>query len=300
MFSNRAMTLVELLTVVAIIGLLLLVMVPTLSTAVGYARLACCSGAMRNVHSATMSYAGIHSGRMPPFAFSDYLGDLPLSGHWGGSDPTEDPGAFGRVGVEYVNLWSLEREELILPSCLVCPAAAADLADGRASYFHHTRRYSTYCLRFPYSRDLFNGSDGLWNTWGFSIYGMKAGGLPERVGQYYQDVPQVEIDRSYRLLAPADAGDGVYDVASDAMLADAFWRRDYFAPAPDGAARDVSADWCHGDVFNVAFGDGSVKHIRDDGVVAANCRTADSAPADDGAHYATHAERIWQFFDSSK
>jgi len=301
---RQGWTLVELLVIIAVIALLLSILMPSLSGARRQARLAACASKMRGVHTALVHYAAFNDSRLPPFAFSDYAGDVPLSGHWGGASQSGDPAAFGRLGVRTVNLWALVVRGLISPQHLICPGADGGLADGRASYFEYTCQYSTYCLRVPAGEELFDKAPSLAYRGGelMGIYAQAAGGQDVRVGSDYETVPLVRIDRAYSTAGAVACGDGDYDFAADVVLADAFWRQNYSAdasPPPGLTAWPVRAGWCHGQYFNALTGDGAVRAVRDDGTVEANCITPASAPPDDGWHYATYAERVWQFFDST-
>ena len=85
-------TLVELLIVLAVLVLLLAMLVPSLSAARRQASMSACAMQMRGVGAALKQFAVANRNRLPPFAFSDYEGNLPLSGHWGGwRSPTRGP-----------------------------------------------------------------------------------------------------------------------------------------------------------------------------------------------------------------
>ena len=250
----KGWTLAELLVIIAILALLASLLVPSLSAARSQARLASCAASMHSVHVAVMSYAADHDRRMMPFAFS---ADLPLSGHWGGVSQANDPDAFAREGVAHVNFGALTAEEYASSATLICPGADGDVRKGSAGYFPHTKRFSTYCLRFPYSEDLFVSAPLLAYRDGslLGVYAKKAGGQLERVGKEYYRVPLVRIDLLYATAADAACGDGVYTVATDAMLADAFWRQEHSVEAPQTAGGlegyPVRAAWYHGAQFNV-------------------------------------------------
>ena len=299
-------TLIELVIVIAIISLLSAVLVPSLTAAKDRARLTACAAAMRNLHVALMSYAASNHRRLPPFTFSSYSGNLPLSGHWGGASQLNDPAvAFTLKGTSCMNLWTLVNEGLISPSRLVCPGAAAELRSGQGSYFRHSFRYSTYCMRLPYSRDLFDTAPNLADRGDtlLGIYGQAAGGRQIRIGMNYQVVPILRTDWTYRTDDDVTCGDGVYNVAEDAMFSDAFWRQEHYEAAgssPGLQTYPVRQGWCHGRRFNVCYGDGAVRVVRDDGTVEANTVPPGGTVADDGANYATYAERVWQYFDAAR
>jgi len=304
MRSTGGWTLVETLACVGVIALLSATVIPSLAATKERSRLVACAAGMHDIHNALMTHLADHDRRFPPFAFSDWNGNLPLSGHWGGHEPG-DPVAAGRRGTDCVNLPVLVRDGRIRSDRLVCPGAEGLPPRGPASYFPRTRRFSTYCLRFPPSEDLFRESPQLAYRFGGKILGvylMAAGGQDVRVGTIRQTAPLLRVDRTYRLVPAAACGDGVYDPASDALLADAFWRRDTSAPAPAGAAKGyaVRAGWCHGTAFNVVDGGGAVRTIIDDGTIEANCLAPQHSLPDDGQNYATYAERVWQFLDARR
>jgi hypothetical protein len=263
---------------------------------------------MHDVHAGIMSYCTINSQRLPPFAFSDPLNtNLPLSGHWGGATQNADPAAFGRLGVQWVNLWVLVRDGLTPPGQLICPGAAPELAAGQGSYFPYTFRFSTYCLRMPTSADLFDAAPVTWGRYGMGIYAVAPGGQNSPVkltdpfgARYYEQVPQVRLDRRYELVAGAACGDGQYDPLMDVLLADSFWQQRQTADPPRVCGLQswpVEASWCHGARFNVLAGNGAVRTVTDDGTVRANTLAPGAALPADGAHFASYAERVWQFFD---
>jgi len=310
---RRGFTLVELFTCLAIIAVLAGLLVPSFSSARERARLIGCAAAMHDIHQALMSYAAIHDQRLPPFSFSDLRrASLPESGHWGGISQETDPVAFvRRTGKLAVNLWALVREGAISPDRLICPAAAGEVRTGEAGLFPYTTKFSTYCLRFPYSDDLFNDAPGIRSFYApepMRVYLSRSGGdvftvggNAQAVGAYRETVPLVRLDRRYRIDAAAACGDGEYGVASDAMFADAFWwrdRREETASRSNLRGYSIRAGWSHGGRFNVAGGGGAVRTITDDGTVRDNSNPPAGLLSDDGLYHATYAERIWQFFDA--
>jgi len=305
---RRGFTLVELFTCLAIIAVLAGLLVPSFSSARERARLISCAAAMHDIHQAVMSYAAMHDQRLPPFSFSD-LGRpvLPESGHWGGISQIGDPAAFGRTRwAEFsaLNLWALVREGAISPERLICPSSAGQVRTGEAGLFPYTTKYSTYCLRFPYSEDLFNDAPGIRSFYApepMRVYLYRSGGDVFTAGKYPQVTPMVRLDRRYRIDAAAACGDGEYSVASDAMFADAFWwrgRSEETASRPGLQGYSIRAGWSHGGRFNVAAGDGAVRTITDAGTVRDNSNPPAGLLGDDGLYQATYAERIWQFFDA--
>lgn len=304
MRGRRAWTLVELLVVVAIVGLLMAILMPSLGQAQRLAVLGACAAQMHDVGAAVTSYAAVYDQQLPPFAFSTPHPDaasLPLSGHWGGVSQPGDPAGFGRLGVDSVNLWSLTRAGQTAPAALICPGAPSGLDDGRASYFDHSIRFSTYCVRFPGGEDVFSAAPSTWDRWGMGIYRMAAGG--QRVppgtcppGVPRERVPLVRLDGQYRL--PDAGGGGTYDVGRDVLLADTFWLRGVDEPPAANtelASYPRRADWCHGEWFNALRGDGSVRRARDDGTIA----EAIADPPGDDAWDAATAARIWAYFDAA-
>jgi len=313
MRSRRAWTLAEMLIVIAALVLVSGALLPSFSAARQRARLAACQAAMHQVHAAVGIYASAARMHMPPFAFSEVSSpSLPVSGHWGGWEYPDDPSLFGGLtaGKRWVNLYSLVEADMVPADAMICPGALAKLGDGGASYFPHTRKFSTYCLRFPPSADLFAGSPLLANRGRggplLGVYREAAGGqqlLEAYQGPHgevgrRQTVPLVRLDRRYRIDPEAACGDGVYDVAVDAMFADTFWCDGL--DAADSGRFQVRAERCHGRSFNVAYGAGAVRTIYDDGTIEENSLLAGGSTIGDGNFQAAPAERIWQFLDSDR
>lgn len=65
MKSPQAFTLIELLTVIAIIGILAAILIPTMGAVRGKARQAQCASNLRQLHSATLLFAGDNKDRIP-------------------------------------------------------------------------------------------------------------------------------------------------------------------------------------------------------------------------------------------
>ena len=120
-------TLTELVVIIAIVGTLATLVIPSFVGVREAARLALCASSMRGVVAGLTGYVAVNRCRLPPFAFSDWTGNLPLSGHWGGVSQPGDPAGFGRRCVDCVNLWVLVHEQAVSPGQLICPAAAAEL-----------------------------------------------------------------------------------------------------------------------------------------------------------------------------
>lgn len=292
----RGFTLMELLMISGIIALLGSLVLPSLGQAQRSARLIQCRSQLHQIGQALHGYAAANNNRLPPFAFSDFSADIALSGHWGGVSQSGDPAAFGRLGMECVNLWALAKENFADPQSLLCPGAEADLRRGTTSYFPYTRRFSTYCMRFPASRTLFSESPWLARIDDnlLTVYLRQAGGQRSSGATGSEVVPQVRLDRSYRL----DASGATYDASADALLADTFWRREY-RQTPEllqgGRSYDVQWDLCHGATYNVLLGNGAVRSAADNGTVDANSNSPQRtiAPADS----VRCSEAIWLFFD---
>lgn len=291
------------MAVIAIISLLISVLVPTIHSAKQRAHLAVCQTNLKSLSAGLWLYAADHESLFPPFAFSSAAeADLLLSGHWGGSQNPNDPDLFGRMADEmaHVNLNALAYGQYITAKGLVCPGSAAALQNGEASFFPHTDQFSTYCLRFPHSEDLFRdapllrasavgGSDVL------GIYRYAASGYGKYFmnssthGQMYQTVPFVHSERTYR------TAQEVYDPGRCALLADAFWLPACPAPAgPD--SKPVIRRRCHENKYNVLFGHGGVMTVTDDGTIEANAATPDNPVGQ--APYYEQAETLWAFFDA--
>jgi len=296
-----------------VISLLLGILLPSFSGIKARARLTVCAGRMRGVGVGLIQFAAARRNRLPPFAFSDFDCDLPLSGHWGGPSQAADPALFGRpalAGAD-LNCWRLVAENIIEPRELICPSAGRGLTGGKASYFPHTRKFSTYCLRMPYSEDLFRMAPDLLNWQGqglLFVYAMRAGGQaapgadPDSI-HWHQRVPLVRLDWTYHETDPASGEQRVVDLANGPMLADAFWYQQHshcVDSVPGLQAYEVCAGWCHGEWFNVLFGDGSVHGVRDDGTVAANSVAPGTQPAADANHHAAEAVKVWRYFEDNR
>ena len=300
-----AFTLIEFLVVAAIIVLLGAMLIPSLSHARGVARFSTCASQMHALSQGLALYSATHQQMMPPFEFSDYAGNLPVSGHWGGPDQSNDPVLLGRPGgMVNVNLWSLVFEGMTRRDALNCPSSPCNL-DYPPSLFPYTRQFSSYCMRFPYSADVFAEAPALANRDGklLGVYGFAAGGQPYRIGTNRYVVPQVRMYTRYSIVIDG-VPQGVFDPAQGAILSDLFWRQDDSIPAPADTKKGPEGykqrwAWCHGRAFNVLFGNGAVRSIEDTGTVSANTIAPGGQLADDHANYATYAEKVWQFFEMS-
>ncbi|MBN1553640.1 MAG: type II secretion system protein [Phycisphaerae bacterium] len=304
MRRGRGFTLLEVMVVIAILGLLVSILVPAVQSARSAARLAVCQAGAKSLSAAIWFYAADFDCRFPPFSFSSVAQpDLLLSGHWGGSRNPADPDLFGRFPDEmaHVNLGMLVSTNYIPAGGLICPGADGALRDGTASFFPYSDQFSTYCLRFPPSEDLFRDARQLrtgvkGGPHVLAIYRFAAGGHWEYVstgtgaGATRQMVPYVHSERTYR------TSSGVFDPAQSALLADAFWMRDYEASPVGPGAKRVIRRLCHGDKYNVLFGHGGVETVEDDGTMQ-NLAAAEGASPDGQSPYYDQAEAIWEFLD---
>lgn len=294
-------TLIEVLVIITIIALVIVIALPSLNQARQRVRLATCAMQMHHLHTGLLSFAAVHDSSLPPFGFSSLTDpSLPLSGHWGGVSRLDDPMllwiAADEENLRTVNLSTLVETRHVDASGLICPGAGVG---GDVGYFAHTGKFSTYCMRFPYSRDLFrNAPDLAWNSGGLlGVYlGRSFGG--EMLIHDRQTVPLVSLRWRYRTEPEVACGDGEYTVMDDAMFADAFWYQRHEEAGETPFA--VNRAWCHGDRFNVAYGGGAVRTIRDDGTLAACSAAPSCQPEADGVYHATNAERIWQYFDARR
>lgn len=289
--EGKGFTLIELLVVIAIIALLVSILCPSLVRATQQAKLVVCQYNSASIHKGLILYTNESNQNLPPFAFSSGVSpNLPLSGHWGGVADPGDPSAFGRIGMENINLWALVGPSFVNEASLICPAADGDLGSNAKNYFPYNERFSTYCIRFPHSEDVFRDSPDLAYKAGgelLGIYCWAAGGQRVRVGTEYQTIPLINMERTYRV-------DGeVFDPGQDALLVDVFWLDDESPQLAIANVQKPSA--CHGLGYNVLHGDGSVKVAIDNGTVSANAISTGVATP-----YAGRAENIWHYFDNAK
>lgn len=288
--------------VLAALAVLAGTLLPCLSAAKAQARLSVCAVQMRGVGAALRLYATSHRECFPPFAFSDQVGNLPLSGHWGGPSQPGDPGCFGRQDVSDVNLWRLVADGLLASRQMICPGADCSPEAPEAGYFPYTGRFSTYCLRMLYSTDVFRDVPELayWAGQGLlGIYTQAGSGHQFHFGGEFLTVPYLRADVRYREADPRGLEVRAVDLAGEAVMSDEFWYQRYHAPAPTRAGLmtyPVRAAWCHGRNFNVLFGDGAVRAVADDGTVAANSLAPGTQAAPDDCYFAGQAIRVWRYF----
>ncbi|MBN1943353.1 MAG: type II secretion system protein [Phycisphaerae bacterium] len=305
MHRSRGFTLLEVMIVIAIISLLVSILVPAVRSARNSARLAACQAGLKNLSAGLWLYTAEYQSLFPPFAFSSAAQpDLLLSGHWGGSQNPADPDLFGRFPDEMarVNLQTLVHTHYITAEGLICPGADGALRDGKASYFPYSDQFSTYCLRFPHSEDLFRGAQELRASPKggpdvLAIYRFAASGHWEYIpggsggGATRQMVPYVHTEYTY------DTDGGVYDPALSALLADTFWTREYSATSSDPGAKRVWRGRCHEKKYNVLFGHGGVTTITDDGTIQSAAIPPGQAPTGRAPYY-EQAEMLWSFLDA--
>ena len=242
--ARKGFSLIEVMAVVTCLGLLTGISVPSLSAARDIAKRAACAAQMHQIGLGLSTYAALHRFAMPPFRFCDTSGNLPASGHWGG--PSQfDPVIFANP--QPINLWCLAAENMLQPACLMCPAASADLRSGRLSLFPYTSQFSTYCLRFPPSPDLFEESPALANYGKKGLLGVYlgyAGGQTVHVGgtggASQETVPLVRLNRRYALDEGVCFGRTTFDPAVDIIASDEFWWQGRYEVAPQAPAGLVS------------------------------------------------------------
>ncbi len=309
-------TLVELIVVIAIMIVLTAIALPTFSSVRRRVTMVSCAGRLRTVHQGIMSFVAENNRHLPPFRVSDVSFSLPEAGHWGGPEKPSDTvllgsfgsGAGGDAGKTFsANMWTLVKDGFISSQALVCPSAPSELRDGRASLFPQTGKFSTYCLRFPYSWDVFRSAPGhkgpneanLLRNYAIAAGGQikptqTQGGLANSLNE--RRLPRIRIDLRYRISQSVACGDGDYDAGSDALLADGFWQQDQEESSDD--SYPLRAAWSHDNQFNVLYGNGAVRTVSDDGnSVAPYTNSPEKQLEDDGFHDATYTEKVWQFFD---
>ena len=297
----------ELLVVLGVVALLLAMVMPSLSAAKEQSRRTACAAQLKSLGTALRTYGTEHQEQMPPFAFSDQQGNLPLSGHWGGVSQNSDPACMPNRHVQDINLWRLVRWGYAGQAQLICPAAKTELKGRTSSYFSYTTKFSTYCLRMPYSYDLFRESPGLANFGNNGLlfaYRNDAGGEVFPWVTSRPVIPLARMDMEYSEVDPVSGVQRTMRPWENAILADNFWYQDFSQPAnspmPQVQGYPVQASWLHGDRFNVLFG-GGVLSIQDNGgTVAANTVKGSVPPANDNANYASYAIRVWRFFEDRR
>jgi prepilin-type N-terminal cleavage/methylation domain-containing protein len=309
MSRRSAFTLVELLVVLAVISLLTVLLVPSVVGARALARQATCTSQLHSISTALATYLDSNNLRFPPFGFSDSTANLPLSSHWGGIESNADPlcksqrnfaGSGAASAVYPTGLWAVHAAGMLSAETLMCPSSPVR---GGGSYFPYTRQFSSYSLRFPYSRDVFINSpaamcaDSSGKQKGklldAYIYAVGGQNLPFSKSA---NVPLLRQDRTYKIEG-ATGPSAIFDPAASAIIADEFWMQDH---SKGNAGKELYAQrigWCHGTSFNVLFGNGSIKTVQDDGTVAANSCAPAQTLANDNANYSTYYQASWAFFE---
>ena len=313
MKTDRAFTLMELVVTTSTIVLLAAIAMPSFIYARQEARQVACCAQLHQIATALTTYQAVNRFRFPPFSFSDFNGNIPVSGHWGGPIQKDSTLTFRHPGISpdtNVNLWSLAQGNMLPAQALVCLSAPSALRDGDTSLFAYTNKFSSYCLRFPVSGDLFDESPDLANYNGadlLNVYRTYCSGQEALVshagmGATNQTVPALRLNKTYRLVPAVVSAKDTFDPAADAVIADGFWWPDVHQAAPVSKKYrtfPVEGRWSHQSDFNVLFGGGSVHTFRDGGIIRDNSPSAALTLNDDGQYYASYGERIWQFFDTA-
>jgi len=307
MRRSAAFTLIELLVVLCVIATLVVLIVPTVGSARQTARRASCANQLHVISIGLGSYCTANNLRFPPFGFSDETANLGLSGHWGGIESPSDPLLRRTRQFSVANLWALQACDMVPAEALICSSSPLRGSPGE-SYFAYTRRFSTYSLRFPHSREVFSESPELANysmglTRGqlLDAYTFAVGGRTVPVGAREQRIlPSIRQDRTYTLES-SDGLPAVFDPMNSAIVADTFWMNDYSRPAGAGEIYSQHWSWCHGRSFNVLMGNGHLRMVEDDGTVASGSCQGGRQPIDEtGLNMGPQVQKIWAFFESRR
>jgi prepilin-type processing-associated H-X9-DG protein len=303
-------TLVELLVVISMVFLLVAMLLPSLSSAKRQAGVASCSFQVRALLTGLSQYASDTQDLLPPIGFASLPGNIPLSGHWGGYSQDRDPTRWYANHFDDVNLWALLRGGYVTPGHLLCGGCDSSLRKGNAGYFPFSGKFSTYCLRSPYSADLFSSSPNLMNysrgdlmfaycaaSSGVSV----SGGRGDGWDTLDTVLPYARFSRDYVEAHPVGGTQRKLNYTQSPILSDGFWLESFRKrkpPPPEGGySLEVKGSWSHADRFNVGYGDGRVRTVRDKDKLIWKNSTHDQPPPDDGHMYASYAMNVWRFFE---
>ncbi|HLS27794.1 MAG TPA: prepilin-type N-terminal cleavage/methylation domain-containing protein [Opitutales bacterium] len=131
---KQAFTLIELLTVIAIIGILAAILIPVVGQAREQAKVAQCAIHLRDLGSAVLLYANDHNDFVPPHIV-DYASDPSNTSEWGVAVGPERHGVIGLLlapekGGARIPGWS--GDYLDSPHPLICPATREELYNDPA------------------------------------------------------------------------------------------------------------------------------------------------------------------------
>ncbi|TWT45395.1 hypothetical protein RAS1_18180 [Phycisphaerae bacterium RAS1] len=148
MKTRRAITLVELLTCIAIIVALLAILLPTITRAKSQARRVKCMSNLRQLGAAFHMYAGDHLGRAMPLAYTD--NDV-----LAGGDPVYWWGASSGDGVDHTRgfTWPYLNSDLRAAGIYECPEqpVGSYLPQGASRSVTSTYGYNGYYLSPPHT-----------------------------------------------------------------------------------------------------------------------------------------------------
>jgi len=159
MTNKRAFTLVELLTVIAIIMLLVAILVPALTRAIELARRAICSTRLSAIGKAMALYAGANDSCFPVAPAVIWTGQgasNSWTGKTNGKYRTTEPVPTDSDVPVTASQWLLVRGGNLSPTAFICPSTD-DTADepGTASYEYYdfsSRDHISYSFQMPYGR----------------------------------------------------------------------------------------------------------------------------------------------------
>jgi len=143
--GNKAFTLVELVIVIAVIGILTTLIVPSLIRAVELARRAVCNSNIRTIVQGLVQYSS-DSQEMPKVPVSSWNTRI-------GTNRTSNPFSANSVRNHSSNLWLLAREEHVGLEAFVCPSTTDTPYEGEQIKNYWDFRSSlriSYGLQSPY------------------------------------------------------------------------------------------------------------------------------------------------------